>query len=103
MCSKRRIVSALSVLARNITLPQHSVSIDSMRQEVAQESDTAQLRRRELAHTDAAKKSPEAMLQRGMLLLRLYELRGDNDDASEARDVLERAAKVSPTDPRTHY
>src|SRR5687768_2393054 len=103
MSSKRLIVSALFVLAPNITLAQQSASIDSMRQAFAQESDTAQLRRRELALSDAARKSPEAMLQRGMLLLRLYELRGDNDDASEARDVLERAAKVSPTDPRAHY
>ena len=92
----------LLVLAPGVAAAQE-VDVDVLRKSLAQDSSVDQLRRREAGLANASKMSVEAMLERGLVLLRLYELRGNKDDASEARDILERAAKKAPEDERTHY
>lgn len=102
MISRIIVLSTLLSAAPAIAYAQQ-VDVDSLRKSLAQDSSVDELRRREAALARASKTSVEAMLERGTILLRLYELNGDKDDADEARDITERASKKMPDDPRTHY
>ena len=99
-----RLAIALVILMASVDAAvAQRINIDSLREALAEDTSVTELRRREAALASASRTAPEAMLERGMLLLRLYELRGDKKDASTARNVTERATRRTPADARAHY
>lgn len=84
-------------------LPAQTLDLDELHDRLAGEQDLTQLRRREFALARASATSAEAMLERGMVLLRLHQITQDGDDAKRSRDIFERAAKKLPGDPRPYY
>src|SRR5688572_19118381 len=100
-----RILLAASLLwlAGEARAQQKVPDVDVFRATLAQDTNIADLRKRELALQPLNKKSTEAMLERGLILMRLYELRSVDRDISQARSDLERAADRAPADARFHY
>jgi hypothetical protein len=100
-----RIVLAASLLlfTGEAVAQQKIRDVDAFRASLATDSNVAELRKREQALQPAIKKDTEAMLERGLVLLRLYELEGIDRDLSHARGDLERASDRVPTDARFHY
>ena len=80
-----------------------TVSIDSLREQLSKEDDIPALRRREFDLNRRGSTQPEAMIERGMVLLRLYEMTRDNDDVEAARKMFDRASKKLPNDARPYY
>ncbi|HUP88621.1 MAG TPA: hypothetical protein VM100_04705 [Longimicrobiales bacterium] len=80
-----------------------NVSIDRLREELAQEKDIATLRKREFELNRRGSTSTEAMIERGMVLVRLYEMTRDDKDAKQAGQMFDRAKKKLPTDARVFY
>ena len=78
-------------------------STEDLREQLANEKDIAALRRRDF---DLARKSatqPEALIERGMVLMRLFQLSRDEHDIKQAKSVFERATKKLPNDARAFY
>jgi GWxTD domain-containing protein len=95
------IVSMLG-FAGSTVHAQQPVNVDSLREQLAHETNVTELRRRETQLQRTAQ-TTDALLERGLILIRLYELQRDNDHATKARDATERAVRQSPKDARTHY
>lgn len=94
-------VFALLCLVTPLTA--QSGDIVGLRERLAGENDIPTLRRREFTLNRATSTSPEALLERGMVLMRIYQLTRDDEDIKNARKMFERATKKLPDDPRTYY
>ena len=99
----RTIITACLLLVGAEAQAQSITDVDSYRAALANETDAAALRRRETALKPQVKTSKEAMLERGLIMLRLYELEKRDKDISTARSDLERGADRNPDDWRLHY
>ena len=91
------LVLAADAQAQNIT------SVDAFRATLAKDSNVVELRKREAVLRPQVKTSVEAMLERGLVLMRLYELERQDKDISQARSDLERGADRNPGDARLQY
>ena len=100
-----RIVLAASLLVfPGVAEAQQKIDdVDAFRALLSRDSSVTTLRAREQTLHPQIKKDPEAMLERGLVLMRLYEIEGVDRDISHARGDLERAADRFPTDARFHY
>jgi hypothetical protein len=97
------LAASLFLIAGEARAQQNITDVDAFRATLAQDTDAAALRKRELALKPLIRKSTEAMLERGLVLMRLYELAPVDRDISHARGDLERAADRVPADARFHY
>ncbi len=77
--------------------------VDAFRATLASNTNVAELRKREEALEPAVQQSKEAMLERGLIMMRLYELEQRDRDISQARSDLERGADRNSDDARLHY
>ncbi|HSJ14343.1 MAG TPA: hypothetical protein VK939_08000 [Longimicrobiales bacterium] len=76
----------------------------AVRDSLAATSDLAQLRRLERAQgLPGAAATPEPLVRRGLIALRLYELTRDRDEFERSRDVFERAVERFPGETWSHY
>ena len=99
----RFITTTIAILALVAPLQAQSISIDELHRKFAGQSDIAELRKLDFDLNRRTSTSSDAMIERGMLLLRLHELTRDDHDAKVAHDMFERAAKKLPDDPRVYY
>src|SRR5437868_638250 len=80
-----------------------TLSVDSVREQLASQTDIEALRRREFDLNRKGAANPEAMIERGLVLIRLHELTREDRDAKQAGNILDRAKKRMPDDPRVYY
>lgn len=80
-----------------------TLDIVELQDRLADEKDLSVLRRREFALTRASATSTDAMLERGMVLIRIYQLSRDASDGRQAVNVMSRAQKKLPGDARALY
>lgn len=76
---------------------------DLVRDSLKNNSSVPELRKREYALAARASRSTDALVERGLVLLRIYELTRDNDDADQARKSFEEALKHDPRSGWAHY
>lgn len=96
--------AAVALLALAAPLQaQRTSAIIELRDRLANEKDIPALRRREFSLARSTATSAEAMIERGMVLLRLYDLTRDDEDIKQARKMFERALKKLPGDARPYY
>src|SRR5438128_1209440 len=102
--SMRRTISILSLLAALATpLAAQTVSIDELRDRLSSEKDIPTLRKREFELNRRTGTNVEAMIERGMVMMRLYEMTRDDRDAKQASAMFDRAKKKVPNDARVYY
>ena len=99
----RTIIPALLLVLAAEAPAQTITDVDAYRAGLAKETDANALRRREAALKTPARTDREAMLERGLVLMRLYEMNGVDKDISQARSDLERGADRNPGDARLNY
>ncbi len=94
----------LGILAALLATPAPSAAqardYAALRDSLARETSTYALRDRLRAFPTAA---PAESLERGFLLLRLYELTSDEEVATDARETFSRAVDATPSEPWAHY
>lgn len=94
-------VLQMSLLAAVMAAPQLATAqtrdYAALRDSLARETDAFSLRDR------IRSAGPANPLERGFLLLRLYELTSDQDVAEDARETFTRAVDASPSEPWAHY
>jgi hypothetical protein len=80
------------------------VDLDALMDSLQSSGDLTSLRKREidLAKPPAASDA-EAMLERGAVLLRIFQVSTATKDANMAREVFQKAARKLPTDARPYY
>lgn len=80
------------------------VDLDLLMDSLQFSANVADLRKREFALTrPPASNNPESMLERGAVLLRLYQVTTSQKDANAAREVFQKASKKLPEDARVYY
>ncbi|MGQ0560334.1 MAG: hypothetical protein ACT443_00505 [Gemmatimonadota bacterium] len=99
-----RILIALLLTLSAVPAGQaQGLDLDELNDRLASEKDIQSLRRREFSLARASATSTDALLERGMVFIRLQQLTGNSDDAKRARNIFERAAQKLPEDPRPLY
>jgi GWxTD domain-containing protein len=99
----RILLACLLALGAATSVRAQTLDLDELRDRLATEKDVQELRRREFGLARASATSVDAMLERGMVLIRLYQLSDNSDDAKQATNILERAVKRAPDDARPLY
>lgn len=80
-----------------------NLDIVHLQDRLAEEKDITVLRRREFALARQSATSTDALMERGMVMVRIYQLSRDPKDGREAVGMLSRALKKAPDDPRALY
>lgn len=93
---------AMLAAAASSARAQH-VDVDRLRDSLKAQQNVPDLRKREDALKRITGKNPELMLERGIVLLRLYQLTSSDHDIDQARDVFQKAVKTKPNDARGYY
>src|SRR5512132_4241914 len=78
------------------------LDVDRLRDSLQTQQSVVDLRKREQAIKRITGRSPERMMERGLVLLRLYELTRKDHDLDDARDLFQKATKARP-DARAYY
>jgi hypothetical protein len=99
----RKVFALLLVLGAVSGAQAQTPDLDHLIEEIAAEKDISVLRRREFSLARASATSDDALLERGLVFMRLHQLSGDSKDDKFARDLIERAARKMPADPRPLY
>jgi GWxTD domain-containing protein len=97
------LTASLLLFTGEARAQQKITDVDAFRAELGGDSNVVTLRQREAALKPLVKKNTDAMLERGLVLMRLYEIEGKDRDISGARSDLERGADALPGDARFHY
>jgi tetratricopeptide (TPR) repeat protein len=90
-----------------LLIPAESIAqrrtVDQVRDSLGRISNTAELRQRERFMGRSPQPNAAALMERGLILLRLYELTRENRDVDEARKTLRRLADREPGSAPAHY
>lgn len=78
-----------------------SRDLAALRDSLSNDTSVTALRQRENALARA--KDQASLMERGLVLLRLFEINGKKNDADDAREIFEKLADRSPNDPWIHY
>lgn len=76
------------------------LNVERVRVQLAAESDIDLLKRRDFELARRSAVSSEALLERGFLLMRVFQLNGDLRTLQQSRAIFSRAQKKLPNDPR---
>jgi hypothetical protein len=78
-------------------------TVDQLRDSLSRVSDRTELRRQERLMGRTRQPDGAALMERGLVLLRLYELTRENRDVDEARKTLDRLVDREPGSASAHY
>jgi GWxTD domain-containing protein len=76
-------------------------NLEFLRDSLSRNSSVAELRKREASLKQA--RDAEVMMERGLVLLRLFELTNENGVGDDARDVFEKVIERAPNDAWAHF
>ena len=78
--------------------------LEVLRDSLSQTANVKELRQRESALNKGPQaKTPDALMQRGLVLLRIFELTKQNGAGDDARDAFEKAVDLAPKSGWAHY
>ncbi|MGQ0814543.1 MAG: hypothetical protein ACT4O1_08755 [Gemmatimonadota bacterium] len=97
------LIAAILTLGAATAASAQTLDLEELKDRLASEQDITSLRRREFNLARASATSTDALLERGMVMIRLYQLTRDEADAKLARQLFERAMKKLPQDARPYY
>lgn len=100
---KNLVFALLLLLGSAEAAGAQNLDIAQLQDRLAEEKDINLLRRREFALARQSATNNDALMERGMVLVRIYQLSRDPKDGREAVGIMSRALKKAPDDPRALY
>jgi hypothetical protein len=101
---RKLLLTLLFAAVQPAALSAQSREYATLQENLARTTSIAELRQREVTLEASTAPDPVGrLMERGFVLIRLYELTRDADDADEARDAFEKAVEREPAQPWAHF